>query len=126
MKFEHIKTKPPYVLAGGFLFIILIGTLLLELPFAHHKSISWLHALFTSTSAVTVTGLSVEDTANFTLFGQVVLMCLIQIGGLGFMTFAIYIARRMGAELAYSAMQLLKKHWVMCLLIYFYILPKTF
>lgn len=99
MKFEHIKTKPPYVLAGGFLFIILIGTLLLELPFAHHKSISWLHALFTSTSAVTVTGLSVEDTANFTLFGQVVLMCLIQIGGLGFMTFAIYIARRMGARI---------------------------
>ncbi|STO54765.1 cation transport protein [Canicola haemoglobinophilus] len=99
MKLEHLKTKPPYVLAGGFLFIILIGTLLLELPFAHRTSISWLHALFTSTSAVTVTGLSVEDTANFTIFGQIVLMILIQIGGLGFMTFAIYIARRMGAKI---------------------------
>lgn len=99
MKLDHLKTNPPYVLAGGFLAIILMGTLLLALPFSHIGELSWLNALFTSTSAVTVTGLSVENTANFTLFGQLVLMFLIQIGGLGFMTFAVYIARRMGAKI---------------------------
>ncbi|MFM9329093.1 TrkH family potassium uptake protein [Paenibacillus mesotrionivorans] len=63
-------------------------------------SISWLDALFTSTSAVCVTGLAVVDTgSDFSIFGQVVLMILIQIGGLGFMTFGVMIAVVMGKKI---------------------------
>lgn len=81
--------SPPMILAIGFLFLILLGSCLLMLPFATIESISWLEAAFTATSAVTVTGLAVVDTANYTHFGQVVIAILIQFGGLGFMTFAV-------------------------------------
>lgn len=78
------------MLAVGFLILIAIGTLLLKLPIAHHsQQISWLKSAFTATSAVTVTGLSVVSTTDFTYFGQVVIALLIQAGGLGFMTFAV-------------------------------------
>jgi trk system potassium uptake protein len=75
----------------SFLLIIFIGSLLLLLPNATHQGISYLDALFTSTSAVCVTGLAVVDTGkHFSLFGQTIIMCLIQIGGLGILTFASY------------------------------------
>ncbi|HHT08404.1 MAG TPA: Trk family potassium uptake protein [Clostridiales bacterium] len=83
--------SPSKVLALGFLGIILLGTLLLSLPIASERgvSISPMQAAFTAASAVCVTGLTVVDTANsFSLFGEVVILCLIQIGGLGFMMFA--------------------------------------
>lgn len=83
--FKH----PPLVLTVGFLLLIILGAALLSLPFAARINISAVQALFTATSAVTVTGLAVVDTAQFTLFGQVVIMLLIQLGGLGFMTFAV-------------------------------------
>lgn len=79
-------------IALGFALIILIGTLLLMLPISNKSgdSISFLNALFTSTSATCVTGLVVFDTwSQFTIFGQIVILILIQIGGLGFMTFAV-------------------------------------
>jgi len=79
-------------IAFGFALIILIGTILLMLPISNKSgnSISFLNALFTSTSATCVTGLVVFDTwSQFTLFGQIVILILIQIGGLGFMTFAV-------------------------------------
>lgn len=69
--------------------LIVLGTLLLKLPAATHTPITWLQALFTATSAVTVTGLAVVDTAQFTFLGQLVLAGLIQAGGLGFMAFAV-------------------------------------
>ncbi|MBQ3080300.1 MAG: Trk family potassium uptake protein [Clostridia bacterium] len=95
---------PPFrKLALGFALIILLGALLLSLPFAIREgvSFSFVDALFTSTSATCVTGLIVADTyTTFTLFGQIVLIVLIQIGGLGFMTFAalfsIFLGRRIG------------------------------
>ncbi len=59
------------------------------LPICNPTNISWLEAAFTATSAVTVTGLAVVDTASFTRLGQVVIAILIQLGGLGFMTFAV-------------------------------------
>lgn len=62
---------------------------MLMLPICHPTDISWLEAAFTATSAVTVTGLAVVDTASFTRLGQVVIALLIQLGGLGFMTFAV-------------------------------------
>lgn len=67
--------------------------MLLSLPFAHHGELRFLDALFTSTSAVCVTGLIVKDTAiDFTPFGQAVILTLIQIGGLGYMTAVTFLA----------------------------------
>ncbi|MEW6584566.1 MAG: TrkH family potassium uptake protein [Nitrospirota bacterium] len=87
-----IRLSPPRILVIGFLSVILAGSLLLMLPFAHKGECSFIDALFTSTSAVCVTGLIVKDTPNdFTLFGHVVILMLIQIGGLGYMTSATII-----------------------------------
>jgi trk system potassium uptake protein TrkH len=75
------------VLIGGFVMIITIGTLLLALPWAaaDGHSIGLVDALFTATSAVCVTGLIVKDTpVAFSLFGELVILALIQIGGLGY------------------------------------------
>lgn len=91
---SHRQQKPlssPAILSLGFLLLIVIGTILLSLPIASHQPISVLAAAFTATSAVTVTGLNVVDTANYTTFGQMVIAGLIQFGGLGFMTFAILV-----------------------------------
>ncbi|EHL08263.1 hypothetical protein HMPREF0322_01021 [Desulfitobacterium hafniense DP7] len=88
------------MIALGFAGIILIGTLLLSLPAASRDgaSLPFIDALFTSASATCVTGLVVHDTyTQFSLFGQIVILCLIQIGGLGFMTVAtlfLMMARR--------------------------------
>src|SRR5690554_6434870 len=85
-----VNLSPPSLLALGFLSFIVIGTLLLKLPFAHQGDLSWLQALFTATSAVTITGLSVVNVGEaYTVFGQIVIMILLQCGRLGFMTFAI-------------------------------------
>jgi trk system potassium uptake protein TrkH len=91
--------SPPQLLAlhiGG---LIIAGTLLLALPVAAApgRHLSVLNALFTSTSAVCVTGLIVVDTArDFSLFGQVVVLLLIQAGGLGYMTISTLIAVALG------------------------------
>jgi trk system potassium uptake protein len=99
---QWVKINPAQTLSLGFFFLIILGTLLLMLPFAtkdrHH--LSFIDALFEATSAVCVTGLVVVDTqSTFTLFGQIVLMVLIQIGGLGFMTVAILIALFLGKNI---------------------------
>ncbi|WP_163123875.1 TrkH family potassium uptake protein [Acinetobacter portensis] len=90
---NSVNLSPPSLLALGFLSFIIIGTLLLKLPFSNHGDLSWFNALFTATSAVTITGLSVVNVGEaYTAFGKVVIMLLIQCGGLGFMTFAILAA----------------------------------
>lgn len=77
-------------IALGFVLLIVMGTFLLKLPFATTQFLSWLDTLFTATSAVTVTGLIVVNTGTaFTVFGQSVIMVLMQLGGLGLMTFAV-------------------------------------
>src|SRR5918999_1456647 len=78
-----------------------LGTLLLKLPVSTQNGISWVDALFVSVSAASVTGLSsVEFSDTFTKFGDVVIMLLIQVGGLGIMTFttlgAVLIGQRVG------------------------------
>jgi len=80
------------IIISSFLLSIFIGSVLLMLPFAtRYGSLLPEDALFTATSAVTVTGLIVVDTAtHFTTFGQVVILALLQIGGLGFMTFSTF------------------------------------
>ncbi|WP_241684963.1 TrkH family potassium uptake protein [Cyclobacterium xiamenense] len=93
VKFNYKRTvlNPAQLFVASFLFIILLGTLLLMLPRATHEGISFIDALFTSTSAVCVTGLIVVDTGSyFTDFVQIIIMLLIQIGGLGILTFASY------------------------------------
>lgn len=76
----------------SFVLLILSGAVLLSLPFCTHRGIRFVDALFTSTSAVCVTGLVVLDTAkDFTLAGQAVILLLIQFGGLGIMTFSVAI-----------------------------------
>ncbi|BCG60733.1 TrkH family potassium uptake protein [Paenibacillus sp. URB8-2] len=94
-EFRWLKLSPPQILVIGFAVIILIGALLLMLPVSHvpGHSIGFLDALFTSTSATCVTGLVVKDTGTFfTTFGQIVIMLLIQVGGLGFMSMATLFA----------------------------------
>ncbi len=92
-------------IALGFLLIIAVGTILLMLPFASRngESVGFLNALFTATSSTCVTGLVVVDTyTNWTLFGQIVIILLIQIGGLGFISigvfFSIFLKRRIGLK----------------------------
>ncbi len=82
------------VIALGFLIIIVAGVLLLKLPVATRsgESTDWLTAIFTATSATCVTGLVVVDTYTYwSAFGQLVILCLIQIGGLGFMSIGIFL-----------------------------------
>lgn len=92
-------------IAFGFFVLILTGTLLLTLPFASRDghSMDFLGALFTATSASCVTGLVVADTwSQWSLFGQMVIITMIQIGGLGFITIGVYVSillrRRIGLK----------------------------
>jgi Trk-type K+ transport system membrane component len=93
IKFNYKRTllNPAQLFVASFLLIIFIGSFLLMLPNATYEGISFIDALFTSTSAVCVTGLIVVDTGSyFTEFGQIIIMGLIQVGGLGILTFASY------------------------------------
>ena len=93
IRFNYKRTllNPAQLFVASFLLIICIGTIMLMLPKATYDGISFIDALFTSTSAVCVTGLIVVDTgSHFTEFGQIIILSLIQIGGLGILTFASY------------------------------------
>ena len=102
MKAKHRPLAPNRALALGFLAIILAGALLLMLPIANRggKGLSFLDSLFTATSATCVTGLVVADTwTQFNLLGQIILLALIQVGGLGYMTMMLQAALLMGKKL---------------------------
>ena len=87
------RTNPSLILAVSFFIIILVGTGLLMLPRCTISGISWVDSLFISTSAVCVTGLtSVDLTTTFTTEGFIVILLLIQIGGLGVMTLTSFFA----------------------------------
>ena len=91
------------ILALGYLIVIFLGAVLLYLPFSTQKgeSTSFLNALFTSTSATCVTGLVPYDTnTHWTGFGQTVILCLIQLGGLGFMTFVTLLFHLLGKNMS--------------------------
>ena len=95
------RKNPWIIFIFSYLLLILIGGVLLFLPFSHHGKISFIDALFTSTSAVSVTGLTVVDTGkDFTRAGQIIILFLIQIGGLGIMVFVvattIFLRRKLG------------------------------
>lgn len=91
--FKRSFITPPQLFIISFIGLVFGGALLLMLPNASKVPISFLDALFTSTSAVCVTGLTAVDThVQFTGFGHFLIMILIQLGGLGILTFAGYIA----------------------------------
>lgn len=100
---QKVKFTYPKIIAFGFFCLITIGTALLTLPISSRdgESAGFLTSLFTSTSASCVTGLVVVDTyTQWSLFGQIVILGLIQVGGLGFMTiltlFSFMLRRRIG------------------------------
>ena len=112
MKKSFKNLSPPQILVLGFLSLIMIGAVLLSLPFASvdGKPLDIVDALFTSTSAVCVTGLVVLDTGtHFTLFGQIVIITLIQCGGLGFMTIASLVFLMIGKRITLKERMLLKE-----------------
>ncbi|MFO7827422.1 MAG: potassium transporter TrkG, partial [Bacteroidales bacterium] len=88
---KQFTVNPAQLFITSFFSLIIFGSLLLLLPNATYEGIEVIDALFTSTSAVCVTGLIVVDTGSyFTLFGQFIIIFLVQAGGLGIMTFASY------------------------------------
>ena len=98
---KKAKLSNVQIIALGFFIMILLGTGLLMLPISSVSPASFGDALFTATSASCVTGLVQQDTGTYwTTFGQLVIITLIQIGGLGFMTiatlFLLLLRRRMG------------------------------
>ncbi|PTX53713.1 trk system potassium uptake protein TrkH [Melghirimyces profundicolus] len=109
---KQLRLTPPRILVLGFALTILIGAVLLSLPIVVEgkEPIPFLDALFTATSAVCVTGLVVHDTANtFSTFGEVVIMLLIQVGGLGFMGFATLFALLLGKRVGVKERLILRE-----------------
>ena len=99
---EHYHITSFQIIILGFLSVILLGSLLLMLPVAANsgESTPFFDALFTSTSAVCVTGLIIHDTATYwSAFGQGVILLLIQIGGMGIVTIAVSIAAVSGRKI---------------------------
>ncbi len=91
LNYKRSILNPAQLFIISYIGLILVGTLLLLLPKATYQAISLIDALFTSTSAVCITGLIVVDTScYFTHFGQTIILVLIQAGGLGILTFASY------------------------------------
>jgi trk system potassium uptake protein TrkH len=112
MKDEYTSRKlsPHQLLVFGFTGMILLGTALLMLPYSTTRGITITDALFTSTSAVCVTGLIVKNTlVDFTAFGKGVILVLIQIGGLGYMSMATFLALLIGRKIGLSERILIKE-----------------
>lgn len=106
------KLSPYLLIIISFLSVIIIGMFLLKLPFATTKdnSISWLNALFVSTSAVTITGLSpISIYTTLSTFGKVILIVLVQIGGLSITTIALFIIAILGFKLGFGSRHFIKE-----------------
>jgi len=92
-KWLFFSLNPARILMTSYLFVIIAGMFMLKLPKATYSGINWIDALFTSTSAVCITGLSTVNISRiFTTEGQLVIMLLIQLGGLGIITLTSFIA----------------------------------
>jgi len=101
--FSSFRVNPAQLIIVSFASIILVGSFLLYLPYstAEGKGIRYIDALFTSTSAVCVTGLVVVDTGStFSVIGQLFILFLIQAGGLGIMTIAAFIQVSLGSQMS--------------------------
>ncbi|AEH44807.1 H(+)-transporting two-sector ATPase [Thermodesulfatator indicus DSM 15286] len=108
MEWKRINRKlerhPARAVIYSFALADIIGAILLWCPFSHVKTLSFIDALFTSTSAICVTGLTVVNTAqDFTHLGQFIILVLMQLGGLGVMTFSVFIALGFKDSLSFSS-----------------------
>ena len=100
-----LKLKQTQAIVIVFAAIIVVGSILLNLPISSRDghSIGFINALFTATSAVCVTGLVVVDTyIHWTIFGQIIILLLIQVGGLGFMTLATLFSLALGRKISFK------------------------
>ncbi len=105
-----MQTQDVKIIFMSFVILIGVGAFLLMLPFAHNGELSIIDALFTATSAACVTGLIVKDTpVDFTSFGHIVILSLIQIGGLGYMTAVTFLAIMRRQKLGYRDRLILKE-----------------
>ena len=104
--------NPHRLLLLGFIFVIFAGAFLLSLPTASTSgnSQSFIDALFVATSAISTTGLTVVDLGSFySLFGQIVILVLVQIGGLGYMIFVVTIVLQLGGKLSLGGKLILEE-----------------
>ena len=104
--------SPYWILLDSFLIIIFIGTVLLTLPIssATGERVPVIDSLFTTTSAVAVTGLVVNDVSTtFSLFGKTVIIILIQLGGLGIMTFSSIIVLLISKKISYRTKKIVQE-----------------
>ncbi|MDD4192787.1 MAG: potassium transporter TrkG, partial [Mangrovibacterium sp.] len=106
---NSLRMAPALLFALSFLSVIFIGSGLLMLPNAQAQPVSYLEALFTSASAVCVTGLIVVDTATaYTTLGKIIILVLIQLGGLGIMTFTGFFSYLFTGSASYKDRLLLR------------------
>lgn len=115
MKIHHQKKKnsfiTTYIIAGGFFLVIILGTLFLKLPISAAKgqTVAWTDALFTATTSVCVTGLvTVPTYSTWSFFGQLVILILVQIGGLGVISFTILFMQFLGKKIGLREQQLIR------------------
>ena len=111
MKTPKKKLSSFQIILLGFAGVVLLGAFLLSLPISskNHEWTPFIDALFTSTSAVCVTGLIVFDTATYwTIFGQIVILLLIQIGGMGVVTIAVSLAVISGKKIGLFSRETMK------------------
>lgn len=115
-RLKNFKITPFFVISLSFLIVILVGSILLVLPFAYEEgySPSYIDALFTATTSTCVTGLvSVVDGIGptYSLFGRIVIGFLIQIGGLGVTTFAVFFFMVISSKISFNEQMLVKETW---------------
>lgn len=112
MRLQLRKMSPSQILLLSFGLAIIIGAILLMLPFCEgvNGRTTWIVALYTSTSAICVTGLSIVDIGKqFSYVGQIVILILIQLGGIGIITFSSLIMLMVGKRITYGERQILKE-----------------
>lgn len=110
----HLRLIPQQSLFFGFLAYIVGGWLLLSMPFSQQHSISLLDNLFTATSALSTTGLTtVSISGSYTFFGQLIVLLLIQMGGIGYMTLTSYLLIATSRQLTHWHLKLMKTEFTM-------------
>lgn len=103
--------KPPQMIIFGFLFVILIGSIFLALPISDQngQATSYLDSLFMAVSATCVTGLAVVNTADhWNTFGQVIILIMVEVGGLGFMSFLVLLLNMTGQHPSFKSKMLIR------------------
>ncbi len=105
------QMKPPQMIIFGFLFVILIGSIFLALPISDQngQATSYLDSLFMAVSATCVTGLAVVNTADhWNTFGQVIILIMVEVGGLGFMSFLVLLLNMTGQHPSFKSKMLIR------------------